>query len=135
MKRYFLILIKLLIAVGVYIFCRPSNLRLNVLIDQLFGFEPSFSLHNCIYCSSFPDFVIYSLPAAIWLNATNSAIVLSSWPKYFMKYAILGTTAFCVTSEFMQELSFIPGSFDIFDLLLYFILGLYPLIKIHEKHH
>lgn len=104
----------------IYILFRKDSLKmfswfhkigLSELISSARVFAPSFVP---------PDWVIYSLPDALWLFSFTSLILLL-WENKLTLNAILwvaATTVIGIFSEIGQALKLVPGTFDSLDLLL-----------------
>ena len=121
-------LVCLLLAIWLYLTKRPSNVLLNVKFDQIFGPEFRWLIGKSTVDTFWPNWIVGSLPAALWLYATNTILILF-YPKPRDKnlFAIM-LMIFCVLTEFFQYLSFIPGTFDILDAFFYIAFGLIPVV-------
>lgn len=108
--------IQLLLAVSVYSACRPRSLYLNRAIDMVW--DRRYDDWAEYFCSCLPDVVIYSLPAALWLNA--SLDVFRLLVNSHFKFISRATLGICIASEFAQLSGVISGNFDILDLASYF---------------
>ena len=64
------------------------------------------------------------LPDLLWAAAVNNTAILMAEKKIDAVY-IYSLIALPFISETLQRLSFIPGTFDWYDLLIYFIIFLY----------
>lgn len=96
------------------------------IIDEL-GFMPNVvSLrmyvnhinHNC-----FPDFIIYSLPAGLWIASYLMMMYLTT-KGYTRKSRLMLALPLPITAivlEFMQLLGLYIGTFDAYDLICYTI--------------
>ena len=107
--------IQLILAIVVYSSCRPRSLYLNRAIDLMW--DRRFDALAEYSCSCLPEIVVYSLPAALWLNATLDTFRVLM--KSHFDLISRSTLAICVCSEFAQLFEVIGGSFDIFDLATY----------------
>lgn len=125
-------IISLLLAVWIYLTQRPSSVFLNVKFDQIIGPEFRWFIGRSTVDPAWPNWIIDSLPAALWLYATN-VIIIKFYPQAHKKNPlVIMLVMFCVLTELFQYLSIIPGTFDKMDVLLYIAFGLTPM-ACHEK--
>lgn len=124
--------LSLLLAVWIYLTQRPSNVVLNVKFDQFFGPEFRWLLGKSTIDTPWPNWIIGSLPAALWLYATNVIIIIFYPQPHNRNLLVISLVMFCVLTELLQHLSFIPGTFDKMDVFLYIAFGLIPMFC-HEK--
>lgn len=122
----------LLLAVWIYLTQRPSNVFLNVKFDQIIGPEFRWLLGKSTIDTPWPNWIIGSLPAALWLYATNVIIIIFYPQPHNRNLLVISLVMFCVLTELLQHLSFIPGTFDKMDVFLYIAFGLIPMFC-HEK--
>ncbi|WP_449388910.1 hypothetical protein [Chryseobacterium lineare] len=76
-----------------------------------------------------PDWFKYSLPDGLWIYS-YTAILLEIWKQTVTKqnvFWILSIPSTAVLSEFFQLLKILPGTFDLIDLIFYFVGILIPL--------
>ncbi len=102
-----------------YILFRKDSLRMFSWFHKI-GLSELISSAR-VFASSFapPDWVIYSLPDALWLFSFTSLILLL-WENKLTRNAIFWSTAATVIgicSEIGQALKLVPGTFDSLDLL------------------
>ena len=77
-----------------------------------------------------PDWIIYSLPDALWLLSLNF-IILIFWKFKINKHSIIwiiSTTIIGLYSEIGQYLKIIPGTFDYKDLISLIIAIIVPFL-------
>jgi hypothetical protein len=77
------------------------------------------------------DWVLYNLPDGLWLYAFLACLHLiwNGVPyRQFVKWLILAITL-TFSSEFLQAIHLIPGTFDWYDLLAYSIASLFYFFK------
>lgn len=105
-------LLLLLAGVAIYVCFRPKALM------NGFWTDDSVQIHHTM-----PDWIIYSLPDALWYAALL-ALQPHAWWKYFPSVTgILSIIAILIPflHEGMQFLGIVPGTFCSTDILLYFI--------------
>lgn len=71
--------------------------------------------------------VLYSLPNALWMLSGVILLDLIWDEKEYRKLGlawILGFSGLAISAEFLQSLSLLPGTFDIFDLLLMVLISM-----------
>ncbi len=76
-----------------------------------------------------PDWFLYSLPDGLWLFSYVS-IILLLWENTISKKNILWFSlipTIAISSEIAQLFGLVPGTFDLIDLLFYFLGTLVPL--------
>ena len=104
-----------------------SSLALGVLIYLIFRDIPFLNVSKIFSIKGNNNpvlkLIFYSLPDAIWLYAFLTALKII-WKdrlfiegKYWLFLAAIGACA----SEFAQKLQIIPGTFDWFDIVAYFL--------------
>lgn len=93
------------------------------IIDEL-GFMPNVvSLRMYVNHNCFPDFIIYSLPAGLWIASYLMMMYLTT-KGYTRKSRLMLTLPLPITAivlEFMQLLGLCIGTFDAYDLICYTI--------------
>ena len=126
-------LASLIFAVWIYLTKRPSNLLLNVKFDQIFGPEFRWLLGRSEIETSWPDWIVCSLPAALWLYATNTSIILYFPSPQNRIRLSLYLILFCLLTELLQLFGVIPGTFDKIDSIWYIVLGIIPILCHEQK--
>ena len=129
---FLLSVLSLLFSVWIYITRRPSYIILNSVIDEVFGLELRWLFGRVVTEDHGAGWVIGSLPAGLWLFSTNVIIIL--FFPYRQKMVALILILFCVCTEVFQFVGLIPGCFDWVDVVLYFALGVLPIL-LHAKLH
>ncbi len=84
--------------------------------------------NNGVKSIKIPEWIIYSLPDALWLISLNF-IILIFWKFKINKHSIIWiiiNTIIGLYSEIGQYLKIIPGTFDKIDLLLLIIAIIIP---------
>lgn len=113
--------ILLLIGCTIYLLFRPQNLLMFKIIEEL-GFMPNIvSLRMYVNPNCFPDFIIYSLPAGLWIASYFMMMYLTT-KGYTRKSRLMLTLPLPITAivlEFMQLLGLYIGTFDAYDLICY----------------
>ena len=122
----------LLLAVWIYLTQRPSNIFLNVKFDQIIGQEFRWLIGRSTIDTPWPNWIIGSLPAALWLYSTNIIIIIFYPQPQYRNLLVFSLVMFCVLTELLKHLSFIPGTFDKIDVIFYLAFGLTPMFC-HEK--
>ncbi len=120
MKKYYLIItVALLISLFIYVFYRTENTVVNQLFITIFSLEEYVNAKEMI-SKALPlnNFVVYSLPGALWV------FCITLFSKYF--YLPIGEIKingvfipiiWAIGLEFLQLLQITNGSFDIIDIL------------------
>jgi hypothetical protein len=111
---------------------RPPNILLNSKVDQVLGTEFRWLLGRSEVDIPWPDWIVGSLPAALWLYATNTAIILRFPSPQNRKRLAVSLVVFCLATELLQLSGLIPGTFAKMDSILYLAFGLIPILW-HEK--
>lgn len=94
----------------------------------LFDIEP-------IFKSNPPYWIKYNLQDGLWLYALLSAIIII-WEEKFSFYLIIWlflALLLTILSELMQAYNFIPGTFDLYDLIAYFFAAIISILNINYK--
>jgi len=129
-KYIFHIIVPLLIGVFIYVFWRTTRIN----IFHWMG-SPAAELINQIQNISFfksihlPDWVLFSLPDALWLYALTTLLIFI-WDKKVDKNSLpwlLLCPLLAFASEIGQGLKIVPGTYDNIDMFAYLIstLGAY----------
>lgn len=115
--------ILLLIGCIIYLLFRPQNLLVFKIIDGI-SFTPYIvSLRTQVNHDSIPDFVIYSLPAGLWITSYLMMMYLTTKnnTKKLRLMLALPLPITAIVLEFMQFFGWCTGTFDIYDLICYII--------------
>jgi hypothetical protein len=112
----------------IYLYLRRPPL----IFQPLLGDEMMLSVRNFseAYFSSFyiPDWIKYNLPDMLWMFSLIM-IIFTLWDFKFTRQSIFWL-ALCYTSglvlEFLQLFHFLPGHFDIYDLIFMNIGAILP---------
>ena len=122
-KEYLLSIAMITVGGLIYLLYRPQNILLFQITDSL-GLNPYItSLRNDISYISLPLFVINSIPAGLW-TASYLLLMYCNTKSYNKSTKLLITLPLPISAiilEFMQLLSWCPGTFDLFDLICYII--------------
>jgi len=102
-------IIPILVGLSIYVLFRGINI-----IDSsrktfpLFQFRPA-------------DFILYNIPDGLWLYSflSSIAIIWKNNSSLHFKYWILIAIVLSFLSEFLQIILWLPGTFDLLDLLVY----------------
>lgn len=116
----------ILIGGFIYLFFRPHTLKMFVWL-RIINCEQIFQLKDYNQDLKFIEFLIFSLPNGLWILSFLIIIGLI-WEKYHIFFIIYSSffTGISILFEFLQKVEFIPGTFDIADilvLLIFHILG------------
>lgn len=119
----------LLFATLIYISFRSEKILINVLIQKtyLVNVFRNYRILLSPALHYIPSFVYYSLPSALWLFSAFN-LIFSLWNFEINRYNIMwfaSPLVYCVALEFMQMIHFTDGTFDIFDLIFYFVATLF----------
>lgn len=107
--RFFLLVVVPLVAGGlIYVFCRPETIRFKTWFAA--GAMPQ---------QYFPDWMVYNLPAGLWLFAFLYMLRLLQSQWYYFASAI----CFAFGAELLQATAYAGGTFDFGDLLAYSVAG------------
>lgn len=128
-----------------YLYTRPLSLRMFNWIDKIGMSEDLIKsrIYFKVY-NHFPNWIIYNSPAFIWTFSFTMLLGII-WNYQIKKMNIcilLIPMTLGITSEVLQKVKIINGTFDIFDLSLYALGGFYSLllinslqIKLNIKNH
>lgn len=116
----------LLLGGFIYLIFRPHTLNMFVWLGVI-NCEQIFQLKDYNQDLKFIEFLIFSLPNGLWILSFLIIIGLI-WEKYHIFFIIYSSffTGISILFEFLQKVEFIPGTFDIADilvLLIFHILG------------
>lgn len=109
----------------VYVAFRPSNLLFIVALKALGAGDALGVLRGAVQGLEVSDFVVYSLPAALW----SAAYILAMESLWCGRGVSLGfrvvwvslVPVMGVVSELMQAAGMLPGVFDWMDLMCYLL--------------
>ncbi len=115
----------LLLAFFIYISFRNESILINILIRKTFLKELFLDYRNSIFPlhSSLPQYICYSLPAALWLFSSLNLMFLL-WKFEINRYNIIWYAIpilYCLLLEIIQMNHITDGTFDPMDLLFYSI--------------
>ncbi len=132
----FNVLVLLPITIGgcIYIFCRKDSLLMFKWLDFIGILNFTKKIRESIELSNIPSWFIYSLPDALWLFSFTS-IMLFLWGKSIClnsTFWILLPSFIGLFAEIGQALNFVPGTYDIIDLI-FLIIVLPVAIKINHS--
>ena len=135
-QRVFLLHVFFPLIVGglIYLLWRPKSLLMfewaNVLgLSSLLDF---FRYELSGYGKGFPEWVHFSLPNALWVNACTSFYMVVWYKpssKYWMFFSSIGILLALLT-EFLQLVKIVPGTFCLTDLLSSIIFWLLSILLI-----
>ena len=114
----------LLIGGSIYVLYRTKSLLMfhyfkDLGIESLIDFLRLFSKN---YKLCFPNWVIYSLPNALWLYSFYSFwFILWKKEEKFFLFLLISTFSVSLLSEFLQYLYIINGSFSWMDVFFIFL--------------
>lgn len=109
-RFFFLVLLPLLVGGLIYVFFRPGSIRFKTWFAQ----SPATILPHVL-----PDWMVYNLPAGLWLFAFLYLLRLLQSQWYYFASAI----CFAFGAELLQATAYAGGTFDYGDLLAYCIAG------------
>lgn len=114
-----------LIAIGgaIYIIYRPQSILVFRISDALGLASQVNSIRNLALLFPMPNFVIYSLPAGLW-TASYLMIMYCNTAALDIKTRLILSLPLPVCAiilEFMQLVGWCPGTFDVYDLICYFV--------------
>jgi hypothetical protein len=119
MKRYCTIIsLALFAGLFVYLFYRTQHTIVNIILDKLSQGHALAAIFYIRKHFSLPEFVIYSLPEALWVFAAT-LVSKHLFIKLGKRNFHLAWTPLCyaVSLEFLQLFHLMPGSFDWMDIL------------------
>ena len=119
--NYLYLILLSLLAAGIYLVYRDSSILINQFFLSL-ELENIFARKQIQELLPLPQWVIYSLPGAIWVYITT--ILAVKFEKTERKYTIANyPILFSVGLELFQLFHFTDGTFDWVDLILILIAG------------
>ena len=113
------IVMPLLLCIYIYSFCRPSGMGIQCIAELCLG-KGILDEHQSIYwtTSYLSDWIIYSLPAALWtFSITLLGMVLDIDPKRRVYIVGLIPLSLALGLEVLQFFHLTDGTFDPFDIL------------------
>ena len=124
-SRVWLFLGVLLLAVGgmIYVLFRSTGLLFFIVLDHADLMRPVDSLRSSVARAAAPDFVVYSLPSLLW-SLSYIMLVQHLYGQESLRTRMRWASVIPlagVASELMQLLAWLPGTFDVRDLLCYSI--------------
>ena len=129
------IILPLLIGGGIYIGFRSESLLLFQWIEYIGGINLVLELRSLVTDISLPDWILYSLPDALWLYAFAYSILLI-WNKQISRTSLACLAIVFIIGighELGQFYGIISGTFDPLDLVLSILALLLPLIILIPK--
>lgn len=115
--------ILLLIGCTIYVLFRPENLLMFKVLDWI-GCTPYITLFRTQFVHNhLPDFVVYSLPAGLWITSYLMTMHLTT-KKYKTKTRLMLALPLPITAiilELMQFYGWCTGTFDVYDLICYIV--------------
>lgn len=109
-RFFFLVLLPLLAGGLIYVFFRPGTIRFKTWFAQ----TSATTIPHVL-----PDWMVYNLPAGLWLFAFLCALRLLQSPPVYYAIAL----AFAIGTELLQATTYAGGTFDFSDLLAYSVAG------------
>ncbi|HLF64075.1 MAG TPA: hypothetical protein VI603_09990 [Saprospiraceae bacterium] len=119
----------LFFGVLIYIVTRSESIYLNQWVAHIVGDNTWSSLQSLVQNSGIPQWVIYSLPDALWMLALVT-LVLLIWDFKLHSRSIPWITIAVGTGllfEIFQGVHLVPGTFDVTDLVFILLAALFPL--------
>lgn len=109
----------------IYILFRTSTLRMFVWFDKLGILTTINNVRNITinYSHNLSNLILYALPDGLWLFSYVS-LILFLWKNEIKNenlFWILIIPFISVVSELLQLIKLVPGTFDLLDLLMYFL--------------
>lgn len=120
-----LVLALLSLACGgvIYLAFRSEDLLLYKAVDACGGMSLLTKMRNLASANSCPEWVVYSLPDALWLTA-YLLVINTIWKNknmpYYKLFAYL-MPGIAIATELCQYIGVCPGTFDYADLIAYII--------------
>jgi len=115
-----LTILSLLLGGSIYLFFRGESLLLFRIIEWLKFSEELQQIRVILYPmqSLFPEWVIYSLPNALWVFSFSIYMALIESTKKFWLFAVWGAS---LSLELLQVVRLVPGTFSMIDLIMILI--------------
>lgn len=128
------IILPILLGGTIYVFFRSSDLLMFSWFKflKIDGFIHFIRKYTVLYQKNIPYYILYSLPDGLWVYSFIAFLSLYFKNKFI--YTLLGTISAAV--EILQ-LWFVPGTFDILDLIIIIlcILTIMFVIKLNIKEN
>jgi hypothetical protein len=132
-----LILLSLILGTLIYFVTRSDSVLLNHWLVQMDDGRFIRLFQNSISNANIPDWIIYSLPDALWMLAFMMTVLLI-WDFQInsksIQWVLLAGSA-GVLYEIFQGINLIPGTFDFADLLFLIFGAVVPISIIFIKKH
>lgn len=123
-KKDWLVALLLILTGGmIYVLYRPENLLLFRVTDSL-GITPLIDvLRSNSSRVMLPSFIVNSLPAGLWTASYLLMMYITTkcHTRRIRLMLALPLPISAIVLEFMQLLGWCPGTFDIYDLICYFV--------------
>lgn len=128
---FVLAIILLLWGTAIYVLYRPLNLYLFKLFELTNTLTTIEQLRSSFVDINIPDWVIYNLPDGLWLLSYMLIIDMIWNSEEILKTVFLWIVPVMIAChEFLQLLGVVRGTWDVLDLLSYFLaICMYLLIK------
>ena len=135
MKKALLASVALLIGGMIYVLWRSEALLMFIWFDAL-GMRPAVEIlrgYAAPYSTTFPSWFYFSLPQALWLF---SGILLfdSVWrgdARLHKWFWVIVVAVSAIGGEFAQHWRFLPGTFDLLDIILCILALTIAILCIH----
>lgn len=113
----------LLLGFSIYLLFRPYDLLVYRWLNtpDLISFINEARFFVNVSDFDVPDFIVFSLPDGLWIFSYVS-FQQYIWKSKITKHSlmwILGLPFLAICHEFMQLIDYLPGTFDIFDIISY----------------
>ena len=128
-RFWFFVALPLLLGGLIYILFRAESLKMFTWFEAM-GLSDFIKNIRKARVFSVPEWVIFSLPDALWLFSFSN-IMLILWGYKLSKQSIIWIFAAPIIgliSEFGQAVSVVPGTFDLLDLIFLFFASILPFI-------
>lgn len=136
-KKIFIALISLLAGSLIYICFRVPSLRMfEWFCSTMIGNEVVMIRQTSFPLSSIlPKWFLFSLPNGLWIFSYITAL-LYIWDNQISKNNLiwfLSIPSFSILSEFGQSLNYLPGTYDINDIISYSIGMIAPIVLFRSR--
>ena len=136
---YIISVLSLFSGILLYLIYRPTSLIMFKWIKHLGLYESVLNLRVYLKDYTPPDFIIYNLPNGLWILSIT-LLIHTIWIKNFniiFKIYLSLIFGLIIVPETLQFIKLIPGTFDIFDLMVNIIFFLIPFLifKISFKYN
>ena len=136
---YIISILSLFSGVLLYLIYRPTSLIIFKWIKYLGLYELVLNLRVNLKDYTPPDFIIFNLPNGLWILSVTlllHTIWINKFNVSFKIYLSL-ILVLIIIPEILQFLKLIPGTFDVFDLIVNIIFFLIPffIFKISFKYN